>query len=99
MVSGFLTSPCDQERIFCGEAMEIRIALKEVGSLGFSNKLKILSKGILLRYHPVTIHACLPLDILPIFLTRAIGAIRHSFGHLFELLILWHVPCLKQLYV
>jgi len=38
--------------------MEIRIALKEVGSLGFSNKLKMLSKGILLRYQLVTIHAC-----------------------------------------
>jgi hypothetical protein len=43
--------------------MEIRIALKEVGSLGFSNKLKMLSKGILLRYQSVTIHACLTLDV------------------------------------
>jgi hypothetical protein len=45
--------------------MEMRMALKEVGSLGFSNKLNTLSKGILLRYQPVTIHVystprCLP---------------------------------------
>jgi hypothetical protein len=44
--------------------MEMRIALKEVGSLGFSNKLKTLSKGILLRYQPAIIHMCFkPLDI------------------------------------
>ena len=49
MVSGFLTSPCDHERIFCGDASRIRIALKEVGSLGFSYKLNMLSKGGLLR--------------------------------------------------
>ena len=49
MVSGFLTSPCDQERIFFGDARRIRIALKEVGSLGFSYKLNMLSKGGLLQ--------------------------------------------------
>src|SRR5258708_1401909 len=41
MVSGFLTSPCDHSRIFSGDAKEIRIALNESGSLGFSKKLKI----------------------------------------------------------
>jgi hypothetical protein len=39
MVSGFLTSPCDQERIFSGDAMEILMALKLNGFFGFSNKL------------------------------------------------------------
>ena len=80
--------------------MEIRIALKEVGSLGFSNKLKMLSKGILLRYQPVTIHACLNPRCLPSrYLMRDTGARRRLLGHFFELLLLWHVPCLKQLYV
>src|SRR5262249_17545746 len=80
--------------------MEIRIALKEVGSLGFSNKLKMLSKGILLRYQPVTIHTCLNPRFLPSrYLTRDTSALRHLLGHFFELLILWNVPCLKQLYV
>src|SRR5438552_4458594 len=41
MVSGFLTSPCDHWRIFSGDASEMRMALKESGSLGFSKKLKI----------------------------------------------------------
>jgi hypothetical protein len=40
MVSGFLTSPCDHSRIFSGLASEMRIALKERGSLGFSKKLR-----------------------------------------------------------
>jgi hypothetical protein len=44
MVSGFFTSPCDQLRIFSGEASPMRMAAKFVGSLCFSNKLKILSK-------------------------------------------------------
>src|SRR5919202_4924773 len=41
MVSGFFTSPCDHCRIFSGLASEMRIALNESGSLGFSKKLKI----------------------------------------------------------
>ncbi len=41
MVSGFLTSPCDHSRIFSGLASEIRIAVNESGSLGFSKKLKM----------------------------------------------------------
>src|SRR5438874_2047614 len=41
MVSGFLTSPCDHSRIFSGLASEMRIALNESGSLGFSKKLKM----------------------------------------------------------
>src|SRR3982751_7071857 len=41
MVSGFFTSPCDHWRIFSGDASEMRIALKESGSLGFSKKLKM----------------------------------------------------------
>src|SRR6266480_7032039 len=45
MVSGFLTSPCDHSRIFSGDAREIRIALKESGSLGFSKKLKMSRIG------------------------------------------------------
>src|SRR5439155_18697348 len=39
MVSGFFTSPCDQERILSGDASEIRIALKESGFFGFSKRL------------------------------------------------------------
>src|ERR671919_1583630 len=39
MVSGFLTSPWDQDLIFSGEATETLIALKLSGFLGFSNKL------------------------------------------------------------
>src|SRR5271165_4382836 len=45
MVSGFLTSPCDHSRIFSGDASEMRIALKESGSLGFSKKLKMSRIG------------------------------------------------------
>src|SRR6266545_6087438 len=41
MVSGFFTSPCDHSRIFSGLASEMRIALNDSGSLGFSKKLKI----------------------------------------------------------
>src|SRR5690242_2653862 len=41
MVSGFFTSPCDHSRIFSGLASEMRMALKESGSLGFSKKLKM----------------------------------------------------------
>src|SRR3989442_10359744 len=41
MVSGFFTSPCDHWRIFSGDASEMRMALKESGSLGFSKKLKM----------------------------------------------------------
>src|SRR5690242_7838044 len=41
MVSGFFTSPWDHSRIFSGLASEIRIALNESGSLGFSKKLKM----------------------------------------------------------
>jgi hypothetical protein len=36
VVDGFFTSPCDQERIFSGEAMEIFIALNLIGFFGFS---------------------------------------------------------------
>ena len=31
MVSGFFTSPCDQSRIFCGDASLIRIASNVMG--------------------------------------------------------------------
>src|ERR1700686_534505 len=48
MVSGFLTSPCDHSRIFSGDASEMRIALKESGSLGFSKKLKVSGIGFFL---------------------------------------------------
>src|SRR5579859_4167332 len=48
MVSGFLTSPCDHSRIFSGDASEIRIALNESGSLGFSKKLKMSRIGFFL---------------------------------------------------
>src|SRR5205085_12220712 len=41
MVSGFFTSPCDHWRIFSGDASEMRMALKESGSFGFSKKLKM----------------------------------------------------------
>src|SRR5262249_17716751 len=41
MVSGFFTSPWDHSRIFSGDASEIRIALNESGSFGFSKKLKM----------------------------------------------------------
>src|SRR5713101_3273758 len=41
MVSGFFTSPCDHCRIFSGLASEMRIALNESGSFGFSKKLKM----------------------------------------------------------
>ena len=36
MVSGFLTSPWDHSRIFSGLASEMRMALNDSGSLGFS---------------------------------------------------------------
>src|SRR5262245_40745310 len=39
MVSGFLTSPCDHDRILSGDASEIRMALKLRGFFGFSNRL------------------------------------------------------------
>src|SRR5450432_51131 len=48
MVSGFFTSPCDHSRIFSGDASEIRIALNESGSLGFSKKLKMSRIGLFL---------------------------------------------------
>jgi hypothetical protein len=40
MVSGFVTSPCDQLRIFSGEASEMRIASKSVMGLVISNGLE-----------------------------------------------------------
>ena len=46
MVSGFFTSPCDHSRIFSGDASEMRIALNESGSLGFSKKLKMSLIGV-----------------------------------------------------
>jgi hypothetical protein len=46
IVSGFLTSPCDHSRIFSGEASEMRMALNESGSLGFSKKLKMSRIGV-----------------------------------------------------
>src|SRR5215467_1588210 len=45
MVSGFFTSPCDHSRIFSGDASEMRIALNESGSFGFSKKLKMSFTG------------------------------------------------------
>src|SRR5260370_36118802 len=48
MVSGFLTSPWDHSRIFSGDASEMRIALKDNGSLGFSKKLKMSRIGFFL---------------------------------------------------
>src|ERR1700685_4039562 len=36
MVSGFLTSPCDHDRIISGDAIEMRMALNASGFLGFS---------------------------------------------------------------
>src|SRR5213594_1103628 len=39
MVSGFFTSPCDHDRIFSGDASEMRMALKFRGFLGFSKRL------------------------------------------------------------
>src|ERR1700744_2295591 len=48
MGSGFLTSPCDHSRIFSGLASEIRIALNDSGSLGFSKKLKMSRIGAFL---------------------------------------------------
>src|SRR5687768_17550954 len=45
MVSGFFTSPCDHSRIFSGLASEMRIALKESGSLGFSKNEKMSRIG------------------------------------------------------
>src|SRR5258706_5493688 len=38
MVSGFVTSPYDHERIFSGDAREIRIALKSLMVFALSNK-------------------------------------------------------------
>src|ERR1700722_9299369 len=40
IVSGFLTSPCDHERIISGDAIEMRIALNASGFLGFSKMPK-----------------------------------------------------------
>jgi hypothetical protein len=40
MVSGLVTSPCDQERIFSGLASEMRIASKSVIGLVNSNGLE-----------------------------------------------------------
>src|SRR5215471_10299742 len=39
MVSGYFTSPCDHDRIFSGEASEMRMALNVRGFFGFSNRL------------------------------------------------------------
>src|SRR3984957_4920704 len=50
MVSGFFTSPCDHSRIFSGDASEMRIALNESGSLGFSKKLKMSRIGAFLLF-------------------------------------------------
>src|SRR5271169_5600960 len=47
MVSGFLTSPCDHERIISGDAIEMRIALNASGFLGFSKMPKRSSISIL----------------------------------------------------
>jgi hypothetical protein len=40
MVSGLVTSPCDHERIFSGDAREMRIASKSVIGLVISNGLE-----------------------------------------------------------
>src|SRR5208282_6158214 len=47
MVSGFLTSPCDHERIISGDAIEIRIALNASGFLGFSKMPKRSSLSVI----------------------------------------------------
>jgi hypothetical protein len=53
MVSGFVTSPCDQLRIFSGEASEMRIASKSVIGLVSSNGLE--------RYKMTLLGSCLRL--------------------------------------
>src|SRR3989304_2758940 len=45
MVSGFLTSPCDQSRIFCGAASLIRIAANVMGFACRSRMPQISSAG------------------------------------------------------
>jgi hypothetical protein len=54
MVSGLVTSPCDQLRIFSGDASMMRMASKsvmgEVSSNGFErNKATLLGKSLLDR--------------------------------------------------
>lgn len=44
MVSGFLTSPYDHDRIFSGDAMRIRIESNDTESRGFSNNVYTPSK-------------------------------------------------------
>src|SRR5262249_46207271 len=46
IVSGFLTSPYDQDRIFSGEAMRIRIESNDTESRGFSNNVYTPSKVV-----------------------------------------------------
>src|SRR5450432_3367088 len=55
MVSGFVTSPCDQLRIFSGEAKEIRIASKSVIGLVSSNGLE--------RYKMTLLGTCLRIRV------------------------------------
>src|SRR3972149_2688153 len=56
MVSGFLTSPCDHDFIFSGDAIRILIASNEAVSLGLSNSLYNFSQSL---SSAVAIHASL----------------------------------------
>src|SRR5215472_10676729 len=47
MVSGFVTSPCDQLRIFSGEAREMRMASKSAITFAISNGLE---RNMFLRF-------------------------------------------------
>src|SRR4051812_28727482 len=59
MVSGFFTSPCDHWRIFSGDASEMRIALNESGSFGFSKKLKMsFTFSLFLERSPKNLRRC-----------------------------------------
>src|SRR5579875_2853973 len=53
MVSGFLTSPCDHDRMVSGAAIEIRMALKATGFLGLSKTPKMSSILLLLPRCPL----------------------------------------------
>jgi hypothetical protein len=53
MVSGFVTSPWDQLRIFSGEAREMRIASKSVMGLVISNGLERYKVFLLAVEQPV----------------------------------------------
>src|SRR5580658_1147650 len=67
MVSGLVTSPCDQLRIFSGEASEMRMASKSVMGLVSSNGLE--------RYKTTLLGTWLQIDSSEACLATPLGLI------------------------